>query len=153
MGMKKPRGHFRRDPVFRLLRLFGDLQGAWLTASAGFERRDVLTVDGKQWTVIYKLHVIRPKADSTGKVDLKSSITLWPSKSSKRRVAGGSSDGWDADLLKQNWYQALQGQLRRYGYRGRWELSPVGRFGDFWKTLRDTKAAASELKLLDRVRL
>lgn len=153
MGMRKRRGRLRRDPVFRVLRLFEDLQGAWITANAGFERREALAVDGKQWTVIYKLHVIRSEGDSAGKVDLKSSITLWPPTAPKRKVADGSKDGWDANLLKQHWYQTCQRQLRRYGYRGRWQPSPVGRFGDFWKTLRDAKTAAKELKLLDRVRL
>jgi hypothetical protein len=64
-----------------------------------------------------------------------------------------SDEGWDKELLKQDWYQKRQRQLRSFGYRGRWEACPAGRFGDFWKTLKDTKTAAAEVRRLDRLRL
>jgi len=49
-------------------------------------------------------------------------------------------------------YQACLREPRRYGYHGNWLSSPYGRFGDFWKTLRDFSALARETRFLERLR-
>ena len=83
-------------------------------------------------------------------VEVKSSITLWPA-SRRRLPAGWKRAGWNADLLKARWYQACQRELKRLGYDGKWQASPWGRFGDFWKDLDTPSAIAAEIKLLARL--
>ena len=49
--------------------------------------------------------------------------------------------------------QNCEREIRRHGYSGEWRKSPWGRFGDFWKRLKDAKAVADEAKRLDDLRL
>jgi hypothetical protein len=119
---------------------------AWWLASAGVEAQRVVSVGRKKWTICYKVHVIPSR-----KIEYKASITLWP-KVRRKRLTSRRQRGWDADLIKTNWYQACCRELRRYGYRGSWLWSPWGRYGDFWKTLKDFGSLAREAHVLERLR-
>jgi hypothetical protein len=122
-------------------------------ATAGFARRDVVTVDGRWWTITYKIHAIRPEGARATKVDFKSSITVWPPDNHGEKKAARVRDGSDAGRLTKEWRRRCQREIRQHGYRGRWQESPYGQFGDFWKTLTGARAVAAEVKLLDRLRL
>ena len=123
------------------LRAFGDLD-AWCLASAGVEAQQAMSVGPTKWTVCYKVHVIPSR-----RTQYKASITLWP-----RARQNRAHLGWHPHLVKSNWYQACLRELRRYGYHGNWLLSPYGRFGDFWKTLRNFSALVREARFLERLR-
>ena len=106
------------------------------------EAERVVSVGRTKWTVCYKVHVIPSR-----RIEYKTSITLWPrTRQNRARL------GWHPHLVKSNWYQACLRELRRYGYHGNWLSSPYGRFGDFWKTLRDFSALARETRFLERLR-
>ena len=154
MGVKrsKPRGRVR-DPLDRLWRFFEEHHGAWWATNAGFERRDVVTVDGTRWTIIYKIHAVRSQGARADKLDFKSSITVWPATTTGRRKPARVRDGSAAGRPTKEWRQKCQREIRQHGYRGRWEKSPAGQFGDFWKTLKDASAVATEVELLDQMRL
>lgn len=57
--------------------------------------------------------------------------------------------GWDAALLRANWYRECARLVRRYGYHGKWRNSPWGRFGDFWKKHRDSRSLVAEPALFE----
>src|SRR5437879_2858818 len=105
--------------------------------SAGLEARQLISVARTQWTVCYKIHVI-----PSNRTQYRASITLWPR--ATRRLVSRAEPGWHADLAKSNWYRACRENLRRRGYQGRWLWSPWGRFGDFWKSLKDFNSLARE---------
>ena len=138
--MTRRRVQHRAQPCSGL-RALASLDG-WSLASVGVEARDVLVVGPTKWTVCYKLHVIPSR-----RILYKASITLWPRTRARRLLPD-----WHPHLLKANWYQACRQQLRRHGYRGSWAPSPYGRFGDFWKTLRNFNALPREARLLQRLR-
>jgi hypothetical protein len=123
-----------RDPLSRVWRFFDGHDRAWL-AVAGFTRRDVVTPDGGEWVIYYKVHVVRSVGARA--VELKSSVTIWPPTARARA---------------EKWRRACQREIRRDGYRGGWMKSPHGRFGDFWKTLASARAVPAEVKRLDRLR-
>jgi hypothetical protein len=154
MGLKrsKPLGR-ADDQLRRLWRFFERHLSEWKTANAGFERRNVVIADGAQWTVIYKIHGVRSERARAAKLELKSSITVWPARATGKgkpsRPGRGAVAGRPPDL----WLERYGRVVRQHGYRGRWQESPVGRFGDFWKPLRDARAVAAEVKRLDRLRL
>jgi len=118
------------------LRAFTGLDG-WCLASAGFESRRAVSVGRVKMTVCHKLHVIPSR-----RTKYKASITVWPS--ARRRLGSARRRGWHPDLVKIGWYQACARALRRHGYRGTWRWSPWGRFGDFWKSLKDSDSLAQE---------
>lgn len=113
--------------------------------SVGLEARQVISVARTKWTVCYKIHAI-----PSGRTEYKSSITLWPR--AKKRLVSRAEPGWHAGLVKSNWYRTCREELCRRGYHGRWSWSPSGRFGDFWKTLKDFQSLAKEARILDRLR-
>jgi hypothetical protein len=119
---------------------------AWWLASAGVEAQRVVSVGRTKWTLCYKVHVIPSR-----KIEYKASITLWPNVR-RKRFTSRRQPGWLPDLVKARWYQACERQLRRHGYRGRWQWSPWGRFGDFWKTLEDFSSLAREARKLEQLR-
>lgn len=112
---------------------------------AGVEARRVISVGRVKWTVCYKVHII-----ASGTTEYKASVTLWPNPRKRLTSRGGA--GWQPDLVKANWYQACGRQLRRHGYRGSWQWSPWGRFGDFWKPLKDLSSLVREAHKLDHLR-
>lgn len=118
---------------------------AWRLASAGVEARRIISVGRTKWTVCYKVHVVPSRTTK-----YKASVTLWPN--ARRRLASRRQAGWHPDLVKANWYQACGRRLRRHGYRGKWQWSPWGRFGDFWKTLKDFSSLAREAHKLEHLR-
>ena len=136
----------RRHPVNPacLMRAFEKLDG-WSLENAGIEVRRAVSVGRTKWTICYKVHVIPSRQPQ-----YKASITLWPP--AGRKLASRRSAGWRADLLEIGWYKRAGRELRRHGYRGRWQWSPWGRFGDFWKALRDVDALAAEVHVLDHLR-
>jgi hypothetical protein len=154
MGVKRSKRRSSvRDPLYRLWRFFEEHHGVWWAANAGFERRDAVTVDGTRWTIIYKIHVVRSEGARADKLDFKSSITVWPATTAVRRRPARVPDESDAGRLSKEWRQKCQREIRQHGYRGGWEKSPAGQFGDFWKTLKDASSVATEVKLLDQMRL
>ncbi len=134
----------RRSNGSALLWAFDGLD-AWRLASAGVEAQRVVSVRRTKWTVCYKVHVIPSR-----RIEYKASITLWPR--ARKRLPSRRQPGWHRDLVKRNWYQACGRELRRHGYHGSWLWSPYGRFGDFWKTLRDLSSLAREVRLLEHLR-
>ncbi len=119
---------------------------SWWLASAGVEAQRIVTVGRTRWTVCYKVHVIPPRRGG-----YKASITLWP----RVRTRLGSTrrrGGWNGELVQSGWYERSARLLRRHGYRGTWESSPWGRFGDFWKTLKSMNDLAKEARILDQLR-
>ena len=67
-------------------------------------------------------------------------------------MAARLRDGSDGHLAA-GWHQKYGRELRKHGYRGRWEKNPAGEFGNVWKTLKDVSALAAEVKRLDRMRV
>src|SRR2546426_2384755 len=110
------------------------LQGDWSSDVCSSDL--VVSVGPTKWTVCYKVHVIPSR-----RTQYKASITLWP-----RTRQNRARPGWHPHLVKSNWYQACLREPRRYGYHGNWLSSPYGRFGDFWKPLRDFSALARETR-------
>ena len=139
-AMTARRAKHRMHPCPRL-RAFGRLDG-WCLVNAGIEAQHMVSVGLTRWTVCYKVHVIPSR-----RTQFKASITLWPR--TRHRPA---HPGWHPQLLKAGWYQTCQRELHRYGYRGSWAASPFGRFGDFWKTLRDFNALTKEAHVLEGLR-
>ena len=136
---------FKRRPRSHVaLRSFAGLDGWWL-ASGGIETQRTISVGRAKLTVCYKVHVI-----SSRRLTYKASITVWPT--ARRRFTSRTQLGWHPDLVKMGWYQACAREFRRHGYHGRWRWSPCGRFGDFWKSLKDSSALAREAHRLERLR-
>jgi hypothetical protein len=119
---------------------------AWWLASAGVEAQQRVTVGRAGWTVCYKIHVIPSR-----KPRYEASITLWP-KARRRLTSRDRSGGWNARLVRSGWYDRASDELRRHGYRGKWQWSPWGRFGDFWKSFKSIDALAVEARRLERLR-
>ena len=119
---------------------------SWWLASAGVEAQRIVTVGRTRWTACYKVHVIPPRRGG-----YKASITLWPRVRARLREKGRSG-GWNAELIQAGWYERSARLLRQHGYRGTWQSSPWGRFGDFWKTLKTMDALAKEVRVLERLR-
>jgi hypothetical protein len=117
----------------------------WRMTHGGVEARQLVSVAGTKWTVCYKVHVIPAR-----RTQYKASITLWPK--TKKRLLSRAQPGWHADLVANNWYHACRRELRRRGYHGRWLWSPYGRFGDFWKPMKDITSLAREAHALERFR-
>ena len=153
MGLKRSRPRDNvRDPLYRVWGFFEKRQRAWWAANVGFERKVVVVVDGTRWMIIYKTHAVRSGGDRSNKHTFKSSITVWPAKTTGTGKRVRVPDGSDSRRLK-DWRQKYQQRIRRHGYRGQWQESPVGQFGDFWKTLKDAEAVAVEVELLNRMRI
>jgi len=134
----------RRPHGLAFLRALDGL-AAWSVVSVGVESRRVVSVRGTNWTVCYKVHVIPSRT-----IEYKASITMWPR--ARKTLASRTQPGWHPELVKSNWYKTCGRELRRHGYYGSWAWSPYGRFGDFWKTLRDFESLAREVRLLERLR-
>src|SRR5262245_22876671 len=132
------------DAVVHLVRLFRGLGVPWQVGNAGFEPRVPFRVAGFTGTVVYKVHAI---GFGERRLRFKVSVTLWP----RDAVRGGSARTRKRSArLVQTGLEACGRALRRHGYRGDWPASPWGRFGDFWKSLRDVKAVRSEVRVLER---
>jgi hypothetical protein len=140
------------DNFGRLWRFFEAQRQAWRATNAGFERRNFVIVDRTRWTIICKIHALKFQPTRLEKINFRASITIWPGTMTKSerfarvRVA-------NAGRPARQWRREAEGKIRKQGYRGRWRRFPGGKFGDFWKTLRDLRAARAEVKLLDSLRL
>jgi hypothetical protein len=132
--------------VAQVLRFFARRPGTRWAARAGFVTERVVSVDGQPWRVICTIHAVPA---GPRRVEFQSSVTLWPRTLEKRpRWKRG---GWNVALRKKKWYQACERRLGRHGYQGRWPASPWGRFGDFWKPLKDTAAVLAEVARLEQL--
>jgi hypothetical protein len=135
----------RLDGIVRLCRFFGrQARGSW-TGSAHFRTTRVLAVGRTQVAVSCAVHVVPDGLEGS----FGSSVTVWP-KGRKRRAS--QSAGWNAILVRMDWYRACQRALQRHGYRGKWRASPWGRFGDFRKSLKDGHALTAEIAILERIK-
>ena len=76
--------------------------------------------------IIYKIHLIRDEGARSDKVDLKSSITVWPPTMTRRRTTARLR-------VAAEWRLKCEREVRKRGYRGWWVKCPGGQFGDFWK--------------------
>jgi hypothetical protein len=132
--------------IGRLVRLFARRQRLRWVARAGFETSRDIAVGDEPWRVCYAIHVI--PAGPRG-VELKSSITLWPAATRKR--PGWRRGGRSPTLRAKGWYETCRRRLGQHGYAGRWQASPWGRFGSFWKPLKDTAAVSAEIAALERL--
>ena len=139
----------RKSPVPRPSHLMRAFQGMdeWVLASAGVESQRILTIGRTKWTACYGVHVV-PGRRRPG---YQASVTLWP-RVRRRLASQRRSGGWNAALLEQGWYDRSSRELRRHGYRGTWQWSPWGRFGDFRKTLKSMSDLAVEVRNVDRLR-
>jgi hypothetical protein len=126
------------------LRPFAGLEGWWL-ANGGVETQRTISVGRAKLTVCYKVHVIPSRRPT-----YKASITVWPR--ARRRFTSRLQLGWHPDLLRMGWYQASAREFRQHGYHGTWRWSPWGRFGDFWKSLKEPGSLAKEAHKLERLR-
>jgi hypothetical protein len=95
--------------------------------------------------VICNIHVVPGGRD----VPFQSSVTIW--QASKRKQSDWKKGGWNATLSSAGWYEAVQLALEPYGYVGKWQASPWGRFGDFWKMLKGADSAMAEVEVLDEI--
>ena len=145
----KPQGP-APDGLARLWRFFEARRGGWVAANAGFERLDVVVIDRTPWAIFRKVHVLRDQAVRLDKFEFRASITIWPGRTTRnKRLA--RPRGASNDKPVQGWPLEVQRKIRRQGYRGHWAKSPWGRFGDFWKTLKDARAVRAEVERLDKL--
>jgi hypothetical protein len=134
------RGH---DTYGKVANYFEAFDGSWSMVSAGFVRSAVATVDGRRWTVSYRIDAYHVDRDLRKAPKLRASISLWPPQSANSK----------ATALERKWMRACERQARSQGYEGEWRRSPWGgRFGEFSKSLKDPRAVATETKRLDRLR-
>lgn len=141
----------RRTKPDHLLQILSSLKAIapdWRTANIGYEKRQVLTIDRMRWIINYQIHALYDYPRGPYKPWLRSSVTLWPSSRARR-----DRQGWRARLRQQGWYRRCQQELARHGYHGEWLSSPYGRFGTFWRRLRNTDALSAELRRLDLMQL
>jgi len=129
------------DTYTRVARLFEAFDGAWSMASAGFVKSETIEVAGKGWIVSFRIDAYHVDRDLTTKPRLRASITLWPPRHPKARQT----------VAERQWVRDSEQDIRANGYEGEWRRSPWGRFGDFWKDLRDARAVAAEVARLDQL--
>jgi len=144
----------RLEAIERLCRLFERRPRRSWNYKADFGTTRIYLVGRTELTVIYSVHVV-PPGHAFGV--LTSSVTVW-TKGRKRKIpAGGWSTstrtpgGWNAALLKLDWYRTCQRTVGRYGYKGEWLHSPWGRFGDFWKKHSDVASLLNEVDAIERL--
>jgi hypothetical protein len=113
---------------------------SWSMVAAGFVRATVVTVDGRRWTVSYRIDAYHVEKELSKPPKLRASISLWPPESPRGKTTA----------RERKWMQACERQARGHGYDGEWRKSPWGwRFGDFWKDLKTPRAVVAEAKRLD----
>ena len=152
MALKRSKPQRRApDSLDRLWRFFEARRAGWIAANAGFERLDVIVIDGSRWAIFRKVHVIRDQAVRMDKFDFRASITIWPGTTTRSKRLVRAPDISNDRPAVQGWRREVQRKIRRQGYRGHWARSPWGRFGDFWKTLKDARAVRAEVERLDKL--
>lgn len=118
----------------------------WVPSNAGYELRAAVPVHGEEWIVSVKAHVApqdAPRRAAGVRVDLMSSVTLWPPESKSEASSEATQARWRAVASR---------ILRKNGYRGAWRASPWGTFGDFWKhRLPSVPAVRRETKVLEEI--
>jgi hypothetical protein len=127
--------------LFSIARILRSLGPEW-QASAGYELRELVDCEGKQWTICIKIHAISDEdlaQNPFARVDVKSSVTIWPPDLTKQE---------EKRLERRGLYDELERTLTKAGYKGQWQKSPHGRFADFWKGLRTADGAAREGRLV-----
>jgi hypothetical protein len=125
--------------------LFRGRPADWMPTNAGYEFRRTVDVDGKRWTMCFKVHVLQEKHGvEREQVRFKSSISLWPPSLTKVQ---------EKRLRQRGWYVANEELLSRAGYEGKWYASPDGTFGDFWKDLATLSEVRLEAKRLETMRI
>jgi hypothetical protein len=119
----------------------------WIPTNAGYELRNVMEVDGKRWARIFKVHVYENSDPREGvyRLVFRSSITIWPPPDLTKAEA--------RKLRVKGWYKDIEKTVSRGGYRGEWNSSPYGLFGDFWKDLGSPSEIRLEAKLLEKIHL
>jgi hypothetical protein len=141
----------RLDAIKRLCRhLEKEPRPSWYYRAQFGTNREFL-VGRTEVTVNYGIHVVPPGGREGV---FRSSVTVWPKgrkRGSPRQWNAGSKKpgGWNAALLRLDWYQLCERELRRRDYRGTWRHSPWGRFGDFWKSHKDAASLLRETKRLE----
>jgi len=131
-----------RAQFWRVADFFRSRSKEWSPVNAGYELRRTIVVHDKHWTVCLKVHAL--EANRHGLVRFKSSVTLWPPALTRSEAA---------QLKKHGWYAAVEKTLADAGYDGRWNTSPDGTWGDFWKDLPNIAAVRREADWLAHERL
>ncbi len=144
----------RLEAIKRLCRAFEREPPPSWNYRANFGTNRTYRIGRGELRVAYAVHVVPPGHEDGV---LTSSVTVWPPgrkrRGSDRLWNAGSKrpGGWNATLRQANWYGDCERLLRGYGYHGKWRQSPWGRFGDFWKKHRNSKALAAEPTVLERL--
>jgi hypothetical protein len=144
----------RLEAIKRLCRTFERKPLPSWNYRATFGTNHVYPLRRGQLRVAFNVHVVPPGHDDGV---LTSSVTVWPPDRKRRgsnrawNASSKRSGGWNEALRESNWYGECEKLLRSYGYHGKWRPSPSGRFGDFWRKHRDSKALAAELAVLQRL--
>jgi len=124
--------------LLRLIRFFTRRGGPWQVGATGFEARLRLRIGGRTGSIVYKLHTL---GWGERRMRYLASVTIWPSSRRTRTEETRASRAFRESCSR---------TLRRHGYRGKWQRSPWGRFGDFWKRLKDLRALHHEAAMLER---
>lgn len=94
----------------------------WEPWNAAYSMSRTLEMSNQPWTCCASFHVI----GHARSCEVRASLTLWPKGVLK-----------PARKHRFNEYDRITAELLKIGYAGRWQESPQGRFGDFWKHLKN----------------
>lgn len=141
----------RLDAIKRLCRQFEKQpQPSW-THRAQFGTTRKFLVGRTKVTVNFGLHIVPPGGREGA---FRSSVTVWPRGRQRGPARGWNAGskkpgGWNLTLVRLEWYELCERELRHHGYRGTWRNSPWGRFGDFWMSHKDAGSLLRETKRLE----
>jgi hypothetical protein len=110
-------------------------------ANATYLRAMTLAVAKTRWTLKCAIHVV-PMGVRGLKHEYKSSVSVWPTRrdiNEERR------------LEELGWYDLCRRTLFSFGYRGRWDNSPQGKFVHAFKRLAGLGAVRAEASRFDEI--
>lgn len=144
--MRTRRSRAGDAPFWEVADLFRGRGAVWAPRDAGYELVRLARGDEKDWLVRLKLHVAPATREDDGRRAFRATVTWWPPRpraqtDDKRTTAPGG------------WYALVTRVLRQVGYRGQWEHSPFGTFGNFSKDLRGPADVRREARLLETLEL
>lgn len=107
----------------------------WQVSGANYDLHRIVLVRDVRWQVTFGLHILILRRN----VAFKMSSALWPPDAGERtqRISGESG-----------WYRLSADRLRSIGFRGKWDDSPHGRWGEFWRTFPSVTAVRRALTVV-----